>query len=60
MEKKKKKKKKRKQKQLVICNKNQPQNNSKTVTDKHHKEIPQERYISPKKWQKIIDDLRLI
>ena len=37
-----------------------PQNNSKTVAIEHDKEIPKERYISPEKRQKIIDDLRLI
>ena len=29
--------------------KNSQQNNSETVTDEHDKEIPKERYISPKK-----------
>ena len=37
-----------------------PQYNSKTVAIEHDKEIPKERYISPEKRQKIIDDLRLI
>ena len=36
------------------------QNDSKTVTNEHDKEIPKKRYISPEKKQKIIDDLRLI
>ena len=39
-------------------------NNSETVTNEHGKEIPQEipkeRYVPPKKRQKIIDHLRLI
>ena len=30
---------------------------SETATDEHNKEIPKERYISPEKWQKVIDDL---
>ena len=42
-----------------------PDNNSQTVTNRaeniaHNKGIPKERYISPQKRQKIIDDLRLI
>ena len=42
-----------------------PQNNSETVTSEKKnigldREIPRERYISPEKIQKIIDDLRLI
>ena len=37
-----------------------PQNNSETITNEHDKEIPKERYLSPKEKQKIIDDLRLI
>ena len=36
------------------------QNNSETITNKHDKEIPKERYISPEEGQKVIDDLRLI
>ena len=36
------------------------QNNSETATNEHDKEIPKERYISPKERHKIIDDLRLI
>ena len=41
------------------------QNTSETVTNgtesiEHDKEIPKERYISPEKRQKIIDDVRLI
>ena len=35
--------------------KTSPQNNSET----NEEEILRERYISPKLWQKIIDDLRL-
>ena len=38
--------------------KNSQQNNSGTVTNENDKEIPKERYMSPKK-TKIIDDLRL-
>ena len=33
---------------------------SETVTNKHDKEIPKERYKSSEERQKIIDDLRLI
>ena len=36
------------------------QNNSETVIVEHDKEIPKERYISPRERQEIIDDLRLI
>ena len=36
------------------------QNNSETVINGHDKEILKERYLSPEKRQKIIDDLRLI
>ena len=39
---------------------NSQQNNSETVTNKHDKEILEERCISPEESQKIIDDLRLI
>ena len=33
---------------------NLPQNNSETVTNKHEKEIPKERYIFPKKDAKLL------
>ena len=36
------------------------QNNSEIVTNKHDKEIPTERNISPEERQQIIDDLRYI
>ena len=36
------------------------QNNSEIITNKHDKEIPKGRYISPEERQKIINDLRLI
>ena len=36
------------------------QNNSETFTNRHDKEIPKERYISPEERQRIIDDLRII
>ena len=36
------------------------QNNSETVTNKHDKEMPKKRFISPEERHKIIDDLRLI
>ena len=37
-----------------------PQSNSEEIINKHGKEIPKQRYISPEKRQKSIDDLRLI
>ena len=37
-----------------------PQNNSKTITNEHDKDIPKERYISPEERQKIIHNLILI
>ena len=40
--------------------KNSQQKNSEVVTNKHDKDIPKERYISPEERQKIIDDLKLI
>ena len=36
------------------------QNNLETVTKEHDKEIPKEKYISPKERQKNFDNLRLI
>ena len=36
------------------------QSNSEEIINKHGKEIPKQRYISPEKRQKSIDDLRLI
>ena len=36
------------------------QNNWKIIINKHDKEIPKERYISPEKRQKVSEDLRLI
>ena len=35
------------------------QNNSESITNEQNKEVPEERYISPKKRQKIIDNPRL-
>ena len=35
-------------------------NNLETVTKEHDKEIPKEKYISPKERQRNFDDLRLI
>ena len=40
--------------------KNSQKNNSEKVTNKNGKEIPKERYISPKEREKIIDNLRPI
>ena len=37
--------------------KNLQQNNSQKATNENDKEIPKERYISPKERQKIIDNL---
>ena len=37
-----------------------PQNNSKTNTNEHYKEIPKERFIYTEEKQKKIDNLRLI
>ena len=37
-----------------------PQNSSETVKNERDKKIPKEKYVSPEKWQKIIDDLRLM
>ena len=45
---------------ITKVSKTSQQNNSETVTNEHDKKIPEERYISPKKRQIIIDDLRLI
>ena len=39
---------------------NLQQNNSETVTNKHDKEVPKERYMSPEERQKIIDNLGII
>ena len=38
---------------------NSQQNNSETVTNEHHKEIPKERYVFPEERQEIIDEQRL-
>ena len=53
----------------LICNKNaneitkvskcSQQNNLGTVTNENDKELPTERYMSPEKGQKIIDNLKL-
>ena len=45
---------------MTKVSKTSPKNNSETVTNEHDKEIPKERYVSPKERQKTIDDLRLI
>ena len=45
---------------ITRISKNAQQNNSKTVTNEHDKELPKERYIYPEERQKTIDDLRLI
>ena len=56
---------KKQQKQLVIwlvikkVSKTLPQNKSERVKNEHDKEIPKERYISPKERQETIDELTL-
>ena len=40
---------------ITKVSKNSQQNNSKTVTNEHGKEIPKERYVSPEERQEIID-----
>ena len=35
----------------------QKKKKSETATNEHNKEIPKERYVSPEKRQKVIDDL---
>ena len=45
---------------ITKVSRSSPQNNSETIINKHNKEIPKERYISPVEKQKVIDDLRLI
>ena len=45
---------------ITKVSKNLYQNNSETVKNEHDKEISKERYISPKKEKKIVDNLRLI
>ena len=45
---------------ITKVSKNSQQNNSETVTNEHDKQIPKERYVSPKERQKVIDDLRII
>ena len=39
--------------------KNSQQNNSESVTNKHDKEIPKEKYLSSEERQETIDELRL-
>ena len=43
--------------QITKIAKNSQQNISETVTNDHHKEIPQERYVSSKEKQQIIDEI---
>ena len=38
---------------------NSQQNSSETITNKHGKEIPKERYISPEEGEKLINNLGL-
>ena len=44
---------------ITNISRNLQKNNSETVTNENEKEIPKERYISPEKRKKYIDDLRL-
>ena len=45
---------------ITKISKDLQQNNSETITNEHDQEIPKERYMSPEKRQKIIDDLTSI
>ena len=45
---------------ITKASRRSPQSNSEEIIKKHGKEIPTQRYISPEKRQKSIDDLRLI
>ena len=50
---------------ITKVSRNSLHNNSKTVTNEEEnigiiREIPRERYVSPEKRQKIINDIRLI
>ena len=45
---------------ITKASKTSQQNDSETVTNDQDKEIPKERYISPKERKNIIDNLRLI
>ena len=44
---------------ITRVSKSSQQNNSETVTNKHDKEIPKEKYISSDERQEIVDKLRL-
>ena len=44
---------------ITKLSKNEQQNSSEKVRNKYHKEISEEKYISPEKRQKIIEELRL-
>ena len=45
---------------ITKVSKKMQENNSETVINENDKEIPKERYISPKEIQKIIDNLKSI
>ena len=45
---------------IIKSFRNSPQTYSETLTNKHDKEIRNDRYISPEETQKIIDNLRSI
>ena len=44
---------------ITRLSKHSQQNNAETATNEHDKETSKERFISPGKRQKVIDDLRL-
>ena len=44
---------------ITRVSKSSQRNNSETVTNKHDKEIPKEKYISTNERQEIVDKLRL-
>ena len=44
---------------IMKVSRNSQQNNSEKVAIEHDKEVPKERYLSPEKRQKIIDELKL-
>ena len=44
---------------IAKVSKTSQDNNSETVTNENHKEIPKERYISTEKGKELTEDLRL-
>ena len=45
---------------ITKVSRSSPQNNSETIANEHAKEIPKDKYMSPGKIHKIIDDVILI